>query len=313
MASGMSLHHHERSHLTQRAASISALVGALLVAIQLYAYFTTNALVILGSVLESVVDTIMSLTSLFALRTAHRGPDHNHRYGHGKAEPLVAMGQAAFVAGSGVYFILESIKRMMKPEIVESTTVGIWVMVISSLLILALLIYQNRVVNRTHSLSIKADFLHYLNDMVVNGVVIASLWLCCSLNYHWIDAAASIGIGIYVMFSAFRVGKTAAGELMDLELDDASRQTMLKIIRAHPSVSGVHDLRTRRSGPDVFIEAHVEMSGEMTLDAVHIVTDALEDSLREKFPTAHITLHQEPAGVNDHKLDEAIKAEELRS
>ena len=302
----MSITHHERSHLTQKAACISSLVGLTLVAIQLYAYFTTNAMVILGSVLESIVDTLMSAVALLALRTAHRGPDHNHRWGHGKAEPLAAMGQATFVAGSGIYFILESIKRILKPESVTSAPLGIWVMVASSLLIFALLIYQHRIVDRTHSLSIKADFLHYLNDMVVNGVVIVSLWICCDLNYHWVDAVASILIALYILFSAYRLGRAAANQLMDLEMADDARAEILAVICAHPSVTGVHDLRTRQSGPDIFIEAHVEMPPTMTLTDVHLVTDAVESALHRKFPTAHIMLHQEPAGIQDQKLDEVL-------
>lgn len=303
----MPLHHHERSHMTQRAAGISLAVALVLIAMQLYAYFETNAMVILASVLESVIDAIASAAALFALRTAHKGPDHNHRYGHGKAEPLVTLGQAAFVAGSGVYFILESIQRMLNPEPLQSTGIGIAVMMVSSLMILALLLYQSNVIRRTRSMSIKADFLHYMNDMVVNGLVILALLLSHIQGYHWIDAGMSIIIALYILYAAYRLGRDAAGELMDLELQPKERNAILGIIQQTPGVSGVHDLRTRRSGPDVFIEAHVEMLGQMTLDESHQITDRLESALLAEFPTAHITLHQEPAGIQDHRLDAFIR------
>lgn len=304
----MSLSHSERSQLTQRAAFISLLVAFVIIAMQLYAYYMTNAMVVLASVLESVMDAIASATALFALYTAHRPADHNHRYGHGKAEPLVAMGQAAFIAGSGIYFIIQSASRIINPEPVRETGFGITVMLISSALIVALLFYQHKIVLRTQSLSIKADFLHYLNDIIVNGLVMVSLWLGGSRDWPWLDGTASIIIASYIMFSAYRLGKTAVDELMDLELNTEHRQRILSIMKSHKAVEGIHDLRTRRSGPDIFIEAHVEMSAHMSLQAVHHVTDMIENALRMEFPTAHITLHQEPAGIQDEKLDEQIKA-----
>ncbi|HCM83844.1 MAG TPA: divalent metal cation transporter FieF, partial [Rhodospirillaceae bacterium] len=303
----MSLTHLERSHLTQRAAGISLFVALLIIAMQLYAYFMTNAMVVLASVLESVMDAIASATALFALHTAHRPADDNHRYGHGKAEPLVAMAQAAFLAGSGIYFIIQSASRIIHPEPIQQTDLGINIMLISSGIIIALLFYQHRIVLRTQSLSIKADFLHYLNDIIVNGMVILSLWLGSSRDWPWLDGTASIIIAVYILFSAYRLGKTAVGELMDIELGTADRQHILGIMQAHKAVEGVHDLRTRRSGPDIFIEAHVEMAPHMSLQAVHHVTDMIENALRMEFPTAHITLHQEPAGIQDEKLDEQIK------
>jgi ferrous-iron efflux pump FieF len=301
----MHIHHHERAELTQNAARISLLVGILLVAIQLYAYFMTNAMVVLASVLESVMDAIASATALFALHKAHRPADHNHRYGHGKAEPLVTMGQAAFVAGSGLYFFAESISRILRPEPIAHSGLGITIMIISSVMILVLLIYQHRVIRRTDSMSIKADFLHYVNDIVVNAVVIITLWL--GTNLLWLDGAASVIIAIYVLWSAWNLAKTATGELMDKELDEESREAITAILTAHPAVSDIHDLRTRRSGPDVFIDAHIEMPGDMTLQAAHHVTDELESTLLQKFPNAHIILHQEPAGIDDPRLDEKIR------
>lgn len=305
----MSLTRHERGHLTQTAASISLAVALAIIAMQLFAYFQTNAMVMLASVLESVADAVASGMSLFALHAAHRGPDYNHRYGHGKAEPLVALAQAAFIAGSGIYFLLQAANRLINPQPVESATFGIVIMLASSALILGLLMYQHRIVRRTHSMSIKADFVHYMNDLVVNFVVIAALVMCRWSGWQWVDSASGILIAGYILCSAYPLGRRAANELMDLEMDDAARQRILKIIRANSAVSGVHDLRTRRSGPDVFIEAHVEMPPQMTLTEVHHVTDELEAALRKKFPTAYITLHQEPAGIQDHRLDKIIGAE----
>lgn len=305
----MSLSHSERSQLTTRAALISLAVAFVIIAMQLYAYYMTNAMVVLASVLESVMDAIASGTSLFALYTAHRPADHNHRYGHGKAEPLVAMAQAAFIAGSGIYFIIQAVSRIIDPEPVTHTGLGIAVMIISSLLIAALLIYQHKIVRRTDSLSIKADFLHYLNDIIVNAMVIVSLMLNGMRDWPWLDGAASVIIGSYILFAAWQLGKSAVGELMDVELSTEERQHILGIMQANRAVEGVHDLRTRRSGPDIFIEAHVEMAPHMSLQAVHHVTDMIENALRMEFPTAHITLHQEPAGIQDEKLDEAIKTQ----
>jgi len=302
----MSLSHHERGHQTQKAALVSLGVGLSIIALQLFAYFQTNALVMLASMLESVGDAIAAATAFYALRIAHRAPDKNHRWGHGKAEPLVTLGQATFIAGSGIYFLIQSGARLLSPEPVEATGIGITIMVISSVLILALLIYQHRVVDRTHSMSIKADFLHYMNDMLVNVVVIVAL-LISGMGLEWFDGAASLVISLYILYTAWKLACTAARELMDVEMDDEDRHIISEIILAHHGVSGMHDLRTRRSGPDVFIDAHVEMPGHLSLQEAHHVTEMLEEALLRRYPTARIILHQEPAGIDDEKLDEVIE------
>jgi len=302
----MSLTHHERGHQTQKAALVSLSVGLSIIALQLFAYFQTNALVMLASMLESVGDAIAAATSFYALRIAHRSPDRNHRWGHGKAEPLVTLGQAMFIAGSGIYFLIQSAARLILPEPIEATGIGITVMLISSALILALLIYQHRIVDRTHSMSIKADFVHYLNDMIVNGIVIVALLLSAIVDWNWFDGAASMIVSIYILYSAWKLARAAASELMDLEMDDESRHIISEIILAHHGVSGLHDLRTRRSGPDIFIDAHVEMSGHLSLQEAHYITELLEAALRRRFPNAQIILHQEPTGIDDEKLDKVI-------
>ena len=297
---------HARSQMTQNAARISVLVGLLLVTLQLFAYYMTNAMVILASVLESVMDTLASATALFALYTAHRPADHNHRYGHGKAEPLVTMGQAAFVAGSGIYFFFHAFGRLLKPEPISHNSLGVAVMVISTLVIIALLIYQRSVIARTQSMSIKADYLHYLNDVGVNAVVIIALLFGGAGYALWLDPLASMGIALYVLYSAFQLGHSAVGELMDVELPDDERAKISSIILAQQGVVALHDLRTRRSGPLVFIESHIEIPGHMSLLAAHDITDRIELALVEQFPHAHITLHQEPAGLDDARLDNKI-------
>jgi ferrous-iron efflux pump FieF len=303
----MPLSHHARGQQTQSAALCSLAVGLSIVALQLYAYFQTNALVMLASMLESVGDAIAAATVFWALRIAHRAPDKNHRWGHGKAEPLVTLGQATFIAGSGIYFLIQSFFRLLEPQSVEATGIGITVMVISSILILALLIYQHRIVDKTHSMSIKADFLHYMNDMLVNIVVIIAL-LVAGMGMDWFDGAASMLISFYILYSAWKLARGAAQQLMDLEMKDEDRHLISEIILAHHGVSGMHDLRTRQSGPDIFIDAHVEMSGDLSLYDAHHITELLEAALRRRYANAQIILHQEPAGIEDEKLDETIEA-----
>lgn len=294
--------------LRRRATYASVSVAVTLIAAKLVAYFYTDSVAILSSLLDSTIDLIASAVTVFGVASALRPPDRDHRFGHGKAEPLAALAQAAFIVGSSVLLGYEALSRLFNPHAIEHETFGYGVMILAIVLSVLLVAFQNYVVRRTGSMAIGADKIHYIGDVAVNTAVIVAFLLYARTGIAWIDPLFAILIAGGLTFSAFRIAMRALNVLMDRELPDADREKIKSIARAQPSVRGIHDLRTRFDGERVFAEFHLELDGTMTLMAAHKIADAIMDDIRVAFPNADIFIHQDPEGLEEPRLDTQIAA-----
>ncbi len=292
--------------LRRRATYASVAVGAGLAVAKLAAWLITGSVTILSSLLDSLVDAAASTITLVSVHHALRPPDRSHRFGHGKAEPLGALAQAAFIAGSGLFIVFQVVDRLIDPEPLRATAAGIAVMVVSIVATAGLVTYQRHVVRLTGSLAVAADSLHYKGDLLINLVVIATLVIFATTGIVWLDPLVAVAIAAYLLVNAVRVGREAFDLLMDRELPQSDRNHIKSVVLADSRVSDLHDLRTRSSGTTTFIELHLELDGELTLNDAHDIADAVESALSEAFPGAAIIIHQEPAGLQDDRLDDAI-------
>ena len=287
-----------RDRMLRRATVAAVVTAATLVLIKLGAWLVTDAVSLLGTLVDSLLDLAASALNLLAVRHALTPPDREHRFGHGKVEPLAALGQAAFISGSAVFLVITAGQRFLSPRPIQAGEVGIAVMLVSILATLGLVAYQRRVVRRTGSLAIRADSLHYLADVAVNLAIILALGLWMAYGWTWVDPAFAVLIAGYILVTAARIGRGALDMLMDRELPEAARARILEIVKAHPEVLGLHDLRTRAAGPNSFIQLHVELDGTMSLYRANTIADAIEAEVQAAFPEAEVILHQDPFGVD---------------
>lgn len=297
----------EDAGLKRLATNLSVAVGATLAAAKLAAWLITDSVAMLSSLLDSLVDVIASMITLLTVRHALRPPDRAHRFGHGKAEPLGALAQAAFIAGSGLFVVFQAINRLLNPQPITAAAVGVAVMALAIVLTLALVLFQRHVVRRTGSLAIGADRLHYTGDLLTNLAVIGTLLTYRYAGIGWLDPLVAIGIAGYLLINAAQIGRGALDALMDRELPSTDRDRIEAIVLAHDRVEGLHDLRTRSSGTTTFIALHMEVDGELTVNQAHDIADSVEAALRAAFPGAQVLVHQEPAGLDDERLDHAIR------
>ncbi|MGH6927698.1 MAG: cation diffusion facilitator family transporter, partial [Dongiaceae bacterium] len=158
----------EAAHLMRRATYASVATALVLIAAKVVAYVLTDAVSLLSTLLDSLLDAAASLVNLLAVRQALTPADREHRFGHGKAEPLAALGQSTFIAGSALFLLVQAGSRLVAPQPVTNTAVGLTVMAFSIAATLLLVLYQRSVIRRTGSLAIKADALHYASDLIVN-------------------------------------------------------------------------------------------------------------------------------------------------
>jgi ferrous-iron efflux pump FieF len=285
--------------LMRRATYASISVAGAMVLVKLVAWLLTDSVSLLSSLLDSLLDAAASLVNLVAIRQALVPADREHRFGHGKAEPLASLGQAAFIAGSAVLLLVQALQHLLTPAPVSNTGIGIAVMVFAIAVTLVLVGYQHYVVSRTGSLVVSADELHYRADLILNGAVIVSLVATAELGWLYVDPVFGGAIGLWIIYGAWRVAQKAIVQLMDRELPDDARRRIREIALAHPQVKSVHDLRTRASGPTAFVQIHLEMDGALTLKEAHRISDAVEADILAALPNAEVMIHQDPEGVEE--------------
>jgi ferrous-iron efflux pump FieF len=281
----------------------SVALAMFLAVIKIVAWQATGSVAVLSSLVDSLLDAAASLINLLAVRQALEPADAEHRFGHGKAEPLAALGQAAFIAGSGILIVLQAGGNLISPRPLDHPDVGIVVMLVSIAATYALVRFQAYVVQRSGSVVIRADRLHYASDLLMNGGVLASLVLSAWLKLTWIDAVCGIAIAVYMLLGSGSIARSALDMLMDRELSDEVRQRILDTVKEHPDVLAVHDLRTRSSGPMIFIQLHLVMPAEITLSRAHVISDAIEHKLLESFPGAEILIHQDPTDAPEIEIE----------
>jgi len=281
-----------------RLATIVAMAAALvMVSIKGAAYVATNSVALLSSLADSALDLMASALNFFAVRHALTPADADHRFGHGKAEPLSALGQSAFVAGSAVLLTAESASRLRSPINVEQGEVGLAVMALTTVITLALVTFQKYVVRKSGSLAIGADSLHYTGDLLMNLSVMAAIYAATALNMPLADPLFGLGIAVFLLINAVRIAYSAVGDLMDQEMPKAERDKIIAIVRQNPSVKNVHEMRTRSSGVQSFIQMHIVLDKSLTLMDAHRISDDVEDAVLRAYPGADVIIHQDPEGV----------------
>lgn len=298
-ATPVSLDAAAAQRLRVRATYASLAVAMVLIAAKFAAWTGTGSVALLSSLVDSLVDAAASVVTFLAVRHAAVPADREHRFGHGKAEPLAALGQSAFLVGSALLLMAEAVRRLVSPEPVENTLAGIVVMLFSMAMTVGLVTYQRHVVRQTGSLAINADELHYRGDIILNLSVIATLAIGGLFSVPLLDPLFGGVVAIWVIYSATKIARLSLTQLMDRELPDAERARIRAVAESHPEVSAVHDIRTRIAGPTAFIQLHIEMDGAMSLLRAHEISDAVEASLRRAFPHAEILIHEDPAGIEE--------------
>jgi ferrous-iron efflux pump FieF len=296
--------------LLRLATYASVTTAAILIAAKGAAWLMTGSVSLLTTMIESLMDLSASVINLFAVRHALQPADSHYRFGYGKAEPLAGLGQAAFVAGSAVFLIIEAIDRLITPKPIVNEAIGIAVMLFSMIVTFVLIRFQGFVVRQTRSLAVNADSLHYRGDFLIHGGVILSLLLSAALGWQLSDPLFGIAIALYILFNAKTIAAESLHILMDRELEESERRRIRAIVLAHPEVIDIHDLRTRSSGPRVFIQFHLELPPHISLTRAHEISDAVEAKLRAAFPNAGVIIHQDPEGVMERRAVFAGEREE---
>lgn len=291
--------HYQR--LVKLASWASLGVAGLLIVGKLYAWIMTGSASIMASLTDSVLDIAASAISFFIVRYALQPADDEHRFGHGKAESLAGLGQAAFICGSALLLVFHGLGRISHPAAIQHYSIGLWVSALSIVLTLILVLFQQWVVSQTQSVAIKADSLHYKGDLLLNAAVLLAVWLSAKGVSH-ADGIFTILIAAFLVRNAWSIARESADSLMDKELSAQQHQQILTLVLSHPEVLGVHEMRTRQAGHTKFIQMHLEMDDDLTLYQAHQIADEVELSLVAALGSVDVIIHEDPHSLTPKPL-----------
>ncbi|WP_087023447.1 CDF family cation-efflux transporter FieF [Thaumasiovibrio subtropicus] len=290
------------ARLVQTAAWAATLVATLLMLVKLGAWWHTGSVTMLASLVDSLLDMAASVTNLIVVRYALQPADEEHTFGHGKAESLAALAQAMFITGSAFFLLLNGFERLFRPQDLVEPGYGVAVSAFAIVVTLLLVTFQQYVVKKTGSQAIAADSLHYQSDLYMNVAIMVALGLSW-WGWGQADALFAIGIGVYIIKGALMMGYDAVQTLLDRQLPAEEVDKIEKLACGVRLVKGVHQVRTRQSGPVKFIQLHLELDDDLKLVDAHRVADQVEDLLEVAFPGADIMIHQDPVSVVDTKRE----------
>ena len=266
----------------------SVAISIFLVAIKLIAWLVTDSISMQASMGDSILDALISFMAYHALKFSCVAYDEDHNYGHEKVEGLVALLQCALVVYSSFIIFKESYEIFLEPRSVSNTGVGIAVMIISCIAVFVLVYFQQYVASKTESMIVKGDSLHYLSDLFMNICILISLIL--SKYFVYVDVICGLCVGIYVLYSAFLIIKTALRDLMDESLPIETQKLVLKEIKSVSGVKSIKLLRTRSAGMKKYVESKIEVDENLSLVAANQICLQVEKGVKKMFENVDVVI-----------------------
>jgi ferrous-iron efflux pump FieF len=293
---GFTATHAEEAALKASAARLSVAAAASLIVIKFATGWLTGSISVWASLLDSAMDVIASAINYFAVRAASHPADEDHPYGHGKAESLAGLFQAAVITISGLYLIIEALRRIITPRETRSEMIGVAAM-LAAVAVSVLLVWKlRRAAAATDSPALAADAVHYATDIYSNGAALVALLVTSLTNWQLADPLFSIAISIYIIASAYSVAKDSVDVLMDRRLPAEFDERVAEVVSRFRTqgVVGFHDLRTRRSGSVKFLDLHLEVERDKSLEEAHEITVRVIRALQAEVPRSRVQIHTDP-------------------
>ena len=281
----------------------SVAVGLSVLALKLVAWRVTGSVALMSDALESVVNVATALAVIVALRVARRPADANHPYGHHKAEFFSAVLEGVLIVLAALFILREAWDGLMSPRALDAPGLGLAVNALAGLLNAGwawLLIREGR---RHRSPALAADGRHLMTDVVSSAGVLVGVALAVATGWWVLDPVLAVLVALNILWSGWVVIRGSLSGLMDEAVSDAELARIRQIISDAASADAAleaHDLRTRHAGQVTFIDFHLVVPGETTVEAAHALCDRIEAALMDALPDARVTIHVEPEHKAKH-------------
>ena len=284
--------------MKKSAARLSIVVAVFLIALKATSSWWTGSISVWASLLDSLLDLFASIMNFIAVRAASRPADEDHSYGHGKAESLTSLFQAIVIGASGLFIVWEAVHRIREPHQTHSELIGIGSMIIAIVTSAWLVRKLRRAAQETESLALSSDAVHYVADIYINAGVLIALLITALTDWNLADPLISLAIALYILKSAFGLARESVNILMDRRLPEEVDGKIAEIVARYKpdGVQGFHDLRTRRSGSQRFVDLHIEVDRKKRFEEAHDLTVKVLRAIEGEIPRTKVHIHTDPTG-----------------
>ena len=284
-------------------AALSSVVAAVgLTAFKLVVGLVTNSLGILAEAAHSGLDLAAALMTFFAVRVSDRPPDREHPFGHGKVESISALFETLLLLATSVWIINEAVHRLSSPQVHVEVSIWSFIVMGTSIMVDAT---RSRILMRAakkhNSQALEADALHFSTDIWSSSVVILGLVLVLVgrafpqlVFLEKGDAIAALVVAVIVIYVAGELGLRSIQSLLDAAPQNDALDQITRAVGRMRKVTNVHAVRIRPSGATWFVDLHVTMDGNITLNESHRITERIEKTVQGILPRSDVTVHVEP-------------------
>ncbi len=279
----------------QRAAFLSVAATSSLTIIKLAVGWWSGSVSVISEGLHSSADLFAALMAWFAVHQSGKPPDTKHPYGHGKFESLSGAVEALLIWVACLLIVRESVMRLLHGEEVAQPLAAIGVMVLSTVVNFVVSTHLFAVARATESLALEADGWHLRTDAYSSGAVLVGLLFLSATGWHFLDPLLALIIAVLIAKAGYDLLQEATRHLLDGSLPSREETLIADIIQQHASqFVNAHRLRTRQAGKHRYIDLHLVVRDDMTVEEAHQLCDAIERDIQKMLPNADVTIHVEP-------------------
>lgn len=284
------------------AAGLSVASNIMLVAFKLVVGIVSGSVSVISEAIHSGMDLVAACIALFAVRTSGKPADKDHPFGHGKVEDMSGTIEAILIFVAAAWIIYEAIGKFINPSPLDHVGLGVAVMLFSSIVNIAVSEVLFRVAKSTDSVALEADAWHLRTDVYTSAGVMAALALIMiggrlfpGAYLDWLDPVVAIGVAILIIRAALHLTLKSGHDLLDGRLPEQEENWIKEYLKGKmPPVRGYHDIRTRKSGPRRFIQFHLLLDKDLSLEASHKIADEIQAAIGRQFLSTTVTIHTEP-------------------
>lgn len=291
----------DREHTISKVTVYGALANLGLSALKMIAGLVGKSSAMVADAVHSLSDLVSDLVILVMVKLSAKERDKSHDYGHGKYETLATLFVSLLLVVVGARILAESFGRiravMAGTEIGTPKLIALWAALVSILVKEGLYQWTARVGRRVNSQAMVANAWHHRSDALSSVGAALGISGAIFIGGKWaiLDPIVGCVISIVILVVAVKMVVPALGELAEASLPDEVEDRILQIIESVPGVGNAHELKTRKTGPDIVVDAHIVVDPEMTVLAAHGITELVENALRDEFGKGtQVSIHVEP-------------------
>ena len=282
--------------MEKRNAAIIAVLGGLAIfMIKIVAYFLSDSVALLSDALESIVNIAASMLMFYSVYISGKPADENHKYGHQKVENISSLVEGFLILVAAIFIIHTALERIFKPVILEEIDLALIVSLAATALNGLLSVFLGRIATERGSMALEGDSKHLMSDVITSLGVAGGLWIGKEIGWSYMDPLMALLVSVLIVRMGLKLVLKSAQGLMDDSAPKAEEKIKAILERHSSRYVDFHDLKSRRSGDQVFAELHLSVDAAMTVEEAHDFTDHLEEDLRNELSEVKITIHVEPS------------------